>query len=240
MTMVVRLRRARIPRNATMTVRGPHDAFRPEAVALAVAAFTTGVEAGLFASEPSPVTTLSLTEGRDGDHLRFTWEAYFPKLAPDAFLVLARLVAGAAPGAVRFELVEQAPEATLVVRGFEDDGAATIADVPWRVALDGKEPAVVRLVFHELPTHEIRRRTVEVLHAWAGVVALGGFAGAPPEHVSRCTPPRFQRESDREMTARFTELSAAHEAYEALFNALLTIDALAPLALVELPASRFP
>lgn len=239
METIVRLRRGVTARTVCVTIVVHAEHWSALAIARVFGAFACGVEAGILTTERVELVPKDIQERHEGPWSMVRWEVNLPKMAPDSVAVLARMVSASLPGARRFEVVERAPTPTLVVRTFEDDGNATIADVPWRIVLSKARAPAVHVVFHEPAMPGVLEQTVGTLRAWTALVELGGFRGPHGAATSRAAFARVRRTDLSELVAVFDFLSCAHEALEALFQALLPIDALAPIAMVEV-ASQEP
>jgi hypothetical protein len=240
MKLNVRLRRGRIAREVTVTITVSAAQWDPLAISRAIGEFACGVDVGLFGEDQGPVRTTAMRERHQGACSVATLEAAFPGMPPNAFAVLARMVAATVPGARRFEIVEHAPEPALVVRKLEDDADATIADVPWRIAFSRTEAPLVRVRFDERVTEETALRAIGTLEAWVRVVSLGGFHGPPAKGACEAELRHVGCAGPQEIVARFERLSTAHEAFEALFQGLLVIHEAAPIAAVEIACQPVP
>jgi hypothetical protein len=190
------------------------------------------VEAGLFGPPRSAPSVGAVSEQHAPPVSEATWEIAFPPLPPEAFAVLARIVACSVRGARRLELREHAPEPALLVTDFTHEDEMTLPDVPWRLRFEPSHVPEIAVTFQDPLTDPTHRRLTETLGAWTTVVGLGGDRATDRRLPSVAEPWRIDRSGDRAARARFACLDAEHSAFEALFEALLTIDEAAPIAAV--------
>lgn len=220
-----------------MSIGADSVCWSPVAVARVMASFASAAEACLFGTDPTRVTAVVGEREQNGVSYA-VWEARFPRMPPEAFGVLGRMARASIPGVRRFELAEHAPEPVLVVRSFDSETEATIADVAFRIGMtEGRAPRV-RLVFHDAVTEAVLERARALLHTWADVVSLGGFHGPSGMPRSRAALLHVRRVHAQEVVATFDDLATAHEGIEALFQGLLRVDEIAAIALVEIAGQR--
>jgi len=234
METFVRLRRGTIARTVSIALTTRLDGARPAAASRVFDAFTRGVDAWL--TRPEKVRLTGATVDPHADHGLFveTWEAKFPRMAPSAFAMLARMAGASVPGARRLSIREHADVRTLVVRDLGFDPEATILDVPWQFAFVRAAEPAVRIVFAEPISQDTVHRVAEVLQAWADVLALGGFPGASGQGASSGAVSAVDASAERELVLRFTRIACAYDAWEALFEALVPVDEQASIELVEI------
>jgi hypothetical protein len=158
-----------------------------------------------------------------------TWEARFPKMAPEDFAVLERMVRCSVPGGARFQLIELAPEHTLEVRSLERDEEPTWPEVPWDLAFFPADEPAVRLTFAQALTDEVKGRVTSVLGIWGDVLGLGGFPGPEGRAGSTGRVVGVEAVSPLVLRARLEGLACGHAAWEALFEVLSRVHATAAL-----------
>jgi hypothetical protein len=221
------LRRGHVQRQMTLTltVRCPED--EPRAAERALAAFLRAVDAELFgppAPPGPPMLAHTVEHDRAGDVAVYKLRALFPRMPPEGFAVLARMVERSVPHAIALAIHEDAREAPLTLRRFEPrDTDVTLADVPWRVALPVSGPPGVAVEFAEEPGWHALHLVLERLEAWIDVVARGGFPGPGAEPFSRAVVQSKGQLTDRCMGLRLGELACAHDAVESLYQGLLSV-----------------
>lgn len=200
----------------------------------AIPAFVTAVDAGLFRGPKEEQRAEILrADARTQDGARIDeWEIMTPPLAVDAFASLSRMFGTA--GARAVAMVQNAPEARLTVRAFEQV-PPTDRPVPWTVENhtddDAKDAIVIVCFEHDAPP-EIVRETQATLRAWAAIAALGGFAGSGMS-TSAAVLAEVGTELESEVFASFEALNVGREAWPALWNGLSRIHRHAPIARVE-------
>lgn len=234
METMVRLRRGTRPRTVTIAVIASLVEAVPDAASRAFEVFTRGLDAGLSAADRVRVESASVIEHEQHGLFVETWVAAFPRVSPGAFAILERMAAASIPGVRRLEIREQADERLLLVRSFERDDEATIAEVPWQVAFVRAPEAEVRIEFAEPLTPPTVKLAATVLQAWADVLAFGGFAGPDGLGASSGIVSRVDASGERELALGFAGIACGHDAWEALFEGLLPVSEQAAIRLVEI------
>ena len=234
METIVRLRRGTIPRTVRIALTATLEGADPEVASRIFEVFTRGIDAGSIPPEKVLLSSATVTSHEEHGLFVETWEAAFPRMAPGGFEVLARMAASRVRGAQRLEIREDADERVLLVRSFERASDATILEVPWRIEIVAAAQAAVRIVFAEPITAATVERASVVLQAWADVLTLGGFPGSGAKATSTGLVSGVDATAERELVLRFTRLACGHDAWEALFEALLRVDEQATIELVEI------
>lgn len=231
------LRRGSTARRVTLrlAVRARDD--QESAARHVLSAFLRAVDAEMFgpaAPGSVPVHGATVATERAGDLVVLSSQAAFPRMRPEGFAVLARLVEGSVPGAVALAVREEGPESSLVVRRFEPvEAESTLADVPWQILLPICGSPAVTVDFAEDPDWHSAHMALERLEAWIDVVRLGGFPGADAEPFSRGALRSWGRLGPRAVGLRLGELACAHHGVEALYQALVAVHELTPIASVS-------
>lgn len=234
MQLLVRLRRGKIARAATVAVAVPFADARADAAAAVFDAFARFVEASRCDGQRVRIHRATTDAHQDHGVVIETWEALFPRMDPDEFAMLARMVRSSVPGARRLEIREQAPEWTLVVTGFHMDTETTLPDLPWRIAVAAASAPALRLTFAEPVAPEEMETATAALRAWADVLALGGFPepDGPPGPANKLLGVEWMGE--RELVAGLEGVGCGSDAWEALFGVLLPVHARTSIEAVEI------
>ena len=234
METMVRLRRGTIPRTVSIALSARLAGADPDAASRAFEVFTSSIDAGLSGREKVRLASATVHDHPQQGLYVETWVAWFPRLSPGAFVTLARTLASSVPGARRLEIREQADERLLLFQSFDRDIEATIADVPWQITFVRAAQAAVRIVFAEPIAAATAERAAAVLQAWADVLAFGGFAGVDGAAGSTGRVSKVDATAERELVLGFEGVACAHDAWEALFEALLPVADQALIELVEI------
>lgn len=231
----VLLRRGRAGRRVTVTLVTRSSGEELGAPPGALSAFLRAVDAELFGPAGPLVAATPVHVERSPGIVVHVLDTVFPKLRPDVFWVLVRMVERSVPEAVKLVIREEGPEAALVVRRLDPDHdtAATIADVEWKIVLPFSGPPAVTVEFQEDVPEAIASLALDRLTAWAEVVALGGFPGPGVERVSRARVRERGRLGPRSVGLKLDVLACAHEGVEVLFEGLCGVHERASIAAVS-------
>lgn len=234
MQLLVRLRRGKIARAATIAVAVRFADARADAATSVFDAFARFVEASRCDGQRVRIHRATTDAHQDHGVVIETWEALFPRMGPEAFAMLARMVGSSVPGARRLEIREQAPEWTLVVTGFQMEPETTVPDLPWRIAFTAANAPALRLTFVEPVAPEEMERVTAALRAWADILALGGFPEGDGPLGTATKLLGVEWVADRELVARLKGVGCGSDAWEGLFGVLLPVHARSAVEAVEI------
>lgn len=233
MDVIVRLRRGFIARNMIISVTAAGAQIDSMAVDRVLHAFVRAVNTGMFGPGQPPVTITTTSVAQDQATRTSVLEGGFPRLRPDAFAVLPRMVRASVPGASRLEIRERGPHNVLLVRDFERDCEVTIPEVPWQLSFPIGDTPGVLVTFREPIPKRVTAATITALQVWAEIVTLGGFPGEEERPSSSAKLDRIEQTTDRSVGLRFNHVSCAHEGVEVLFEMLCTVNETASIESVE-------
>lgn len=199
-----------------------------------VRAFVEAIDAGVFNLADGEYAEILHTTAREQDGERIeTWDLKTPRIDPEAFGVLARMLWAACSRAV--SIVENAREEQLAVRALPPP--RTVRATPWEIAKhisDEAKDAIVKVCFEKDAPPEVVTETQRTLRAWAALVACGGFTGASGFPISAAVMGDYGTELECEVFASFEAIAVGPDGWGALWNALRRIHQHAPIARVEM------
>lgn len=230
----IRLRRGRPARKVSLTVTLRARDAPGDAVRRVVEVFSRFVEMACEGAIAPKLGVPRRQDHTDSGLVIETWEATFPKMAPEDFAVLERLVRCSVPGGARLDLVERAPEHTLLVRTLGREDEATLLELPWELAFTAASEPGVLVTFAEPATDATAALAGAAFRAWADVLELGGFPGTEGRLGSGGRLLAVETAGTHGLRARLERVICGHGAWEALFQVLHRVHEAAVISRVEI------